>query len=44
MIGETLIALGNPFGLENSVTTGVLSAKNRTIAYIGESGSLEYKV
>ncbi len=43
MIGETVIALGNPFGLENSVTIGVLSAKNRTITYRGEAGSLEYK-
>jgi len=31
MIGETAIALGNPFGLENTVTVGVVSAKNRSI-------------
>ncbi|MBI1849611.1 MAG: trypsin-like peptidase domain-containing protein [Planctomycetes bacterium] len=31
LIGETVIALGNPFGLENSVSTGVVSAKNRTV-------------
>ncbi len=31
MIGETVIALGNPFGLENSVTVGVVSAKNRSL-------------
>ncbi len=31
LLGETVIAVGNPFGLENSVTTGVLSAKNRTL-------------
>ncbi|ODS31727.1 MAG: serine proteinase DegP [Candidatus Scalindua rubra] len=43
MIGESVIALGNPFGLENSVTIGVLSAKNRTITYRGEEGNLEYK-
>jgi serine protease Do len=31
LIGETVIALGNPFGLENSVSSGVVSAKNRSI-------------
>ncbi len=31
MIGETVIAIGNPFGLGHSVTTGVLSAVNRSI-------------
>jgi len=29
MIGETVIAIGNPLGLENSVTVGVLSGVNR---------------
>ncbi len=31
MIGETVIAIGNPFGMDHTVTVGVLSAKNRTI-------------
>ncbi len=31
MIGETVIAIGNPFGLENTVTVGVLSASERTV-------------
>jgi serine protease Do len=31
MIGETVIALGNPFGLENSVSTGVVSATHRAV-------------
>ncbi|MGR3311483.1 MAG: trypsin-like peptidase domain-containing protein [Candidatus Brocadiales bacterium] len=33
MVGETVIALGNPFGLENSVTTGVVSATNRRLTF-----------
>ena len=31
MIGETVIAIGNPFGFSNTVTTGVISAINRSI-------------
>jgi len=31
MIGETVLAIGNPFGLSHTVTTGVISAVNRTI-------------
>lgn len=30
-IAETVIAVGNPFGLQNTVTKGIVSAKNRTI-------------
>lgn len=43
MIGETVIALGNPLGFENSVTTGVLSAVNRTIAIPGKYGEIKYE-
>ncbi len=31
MIGETVIAIGNPFGLSHTVTTGIISAVNRSI-------------
>jgi len=31
ILGETVAAVGNPFGLEHSVSAGVLSARNRTL-------------
>jgi serine protease Do len=32
MVGETVIAVGHPFGYQNSVSTGIVSALNRSIA------------
>ncbi|MFJ7207770.1 S1C family serine protease [Streptomyces sp. NPDC098789] len=31
-VGDTTIAIGAPFGLSNTVTTGIVSAKNRPVA------------
>lgn len=35
LLGETVIVLGNPFGLTHTVSVGVLSAMNRTAQYRG---------
>ena len=35
-LGETVLALGNPFGLGGTVTRGILSSKSRTLAKEGE--------
>lgn len=43
MIGESVVVLGNPLGFKNSVTTGVLSATDRTIAFQGRSGEIKYE-
>jgi len=40
LMGETVIAIGNPFGLSHTVTTGVLSARGRTVP--SEDGETRY--
>ncbi len=35
LLGETVVTVGNPFGLEHSVASGVLSAKNRSLRESG---------
>jgi serine protease Do len=40
LMGETVIAIGNPFGLSNTVTTGVLSARGRTVP--GDAGNVRF--
>ncbi len=40
-VGDTVLAIGSPLGLAGSVTSGIVSALNRTIS-IGSSGSEPY--
>lgn len=40
-IGEQVLAMGSPFGLSQSVTRGIISAKGRYNLELGDSGEVE---
>ncbi len=40
-VGQWVLAVGNPFNLNSTVTAGIISAKARNIGIIGDSTSIE---
>ena len=40
-VGDWVLALGQPFGLENTVTAGIISAKNRGVGLVGREEFLQ---
>ncbi len=41
-VGDWVVAIGNPYGFEHTVTVGVLSAKERPISIPDENGTRNY--
>jgi S1-C subfamily serine protease len=37
-VGQTVVAIGSPYGLEHSVTSGVISAIGRSLSDVGSTG------
>jgi len=40
-VGDPVLAIGNPLGLANTTTTGIISAINRPVTATGQDGALE---
>ena len=40
-VGDEVLAIGNPLGLEGTVTSGIVSALNRSVPVSGDDGSSE---
>ncbi|MED4601656.1 trypsin-like peptidase domain-containing protein [Paenibacillus validus] len=42
-VGDWVVAIGNPYGFDHTVTVGVLSAKERPISIPDQNGTRDYK-